>query len=130
MTDIMRDLNEKKLHIDDYKVRPNELASLVELVDSGKINKSAGTKVLSKMLDTGKGAADIVQEDGLTQESDEGAIGPIVDEILKDNPDAVKDFKAGKKKAVGFLVGQIMRKTKGKVNPQVVNQILQEKLSE
>ena len=82
------------------------------------------------MWETGKAAAAIVEEKGLVQISDTGALEELAAKVIAANPQSVEDFKAGKKKAVGFLMGQIMKETKGQANPQVVNGILTKKLSE
>jgi aspartyl-tRNA(Asn)/glutamyl-tRNA(Gln) amidotransferase subunit B len=80
------------------------------------------------MFATGKGAAEIVKEKGLVQISDEGALVTIIEQVVAANPQSVLDFQAGKERAIGFLVGQVMKETKGQANPGVVNKLLKEKL--
>jgi aspartyl-tRNA(Asn)/glutamyl-tRNA(Gln) amidotransferase subunit B len=82
------------------------------------------------MLESGKGPQQIVEEQGLVQISDEGAIAEVVNRIVTANPQSVEDFKAGKEKAIGFLVGQVMKETKGKANPALVNKLLLERLNQ
>ena len=81
------------------------------------------------MFETGKKPLEIIEEKGLVQISDTSAIEEIVDKVLGDNPQSIEDFKAGKDRAFGFLVGQVMKASRGKANPQVVNKLLQEKLN-
>jgi aspartyl-tRNA(Asn)/glutamyl-tRNA(Gln) amidotransferase subunit B len=85
---------------------------------------------MAKMLETGKGAAELVKEMGLEQVSDEGSLGPIIDEVIAANPKPVEDYLSGKKAAVGALMGQVMKATRGKADPKVVNGMLREKLDQ
>ena len=127
--DVLRRLNEEDLDIKDLKFTAKDLADLIEIVKSGKINNNTGKKVLREMFETGKNAETIVKEKGLIQISDEGELETIIDEILDKNKQSIEDFKNGKDRAVGFLVGQIMKATRGKANPQIVNKMLVEKLN-
>ena len=128
--DVLRRLNEEDLDIKDLKFDSKDLADLLEIVKVGKINNNTGKKVLKDMFETGKKPDQIVKEKGLIQISDEGELETIIDEILDKNQQSIEDFKNGKDRAVGFLVGQIMKATRGKANPQVVNKILVKKLKE
>ncbi|MEN6626957.1 MAG: Asp-tRNA(Asn)/Glu-tRNA(Gln) amidotransferase subunit GatB [Candidatus Sumerlaeia bacterium] len=108
----------------DYPVKAADLAGLVKLIDDGTISGRIAKDVYKAMLD-GEGApAEIVKKKGLVQISDTSAIEPIVDKVLAANQDAVEKIKAGKDKAIGALVGQIMRETRGKANPQLVNELI------
>ena len=103
---------------------------MVALIDKGTINGKIAKEILPVMVETGKSAEVIVEEKGLVQISDTGELEGIVKDVIAQNEKVVNDFKSGKKSAIGFLVGQVMQKTKGKANPGVVNQLLQKKLSE
>lgn len=126
MGDISAYLNNNEMTFDDIKFSPVNLARLVKMVDKGEINLKTSKKVLSEMFETGKDAEIIVEEKGLKQMNDTGQIREIVEKILNDNPKVVADLKGGKKKAGGFVVGQVMRQTRGKANPGIVNQLINE----
>lgn len=126
MGDFARMLNEKEIEIDESKVTEENLAALISLIDKGTISSKIAKQVFEEMFETGKNAEDIVKEKGLVQMSDEGAIKEICQKVVDANPQSIVDYKAGKDRAIGFLVGQIMKETKGKANPQIVNKILLE----
>lgn len=128
MGDLSRLLNANNMEITDCKVKPGQLAEMLKLLDKGTISGKIAKTVFEEMFETGKNPGTIVEEKGLVQISDESAIEGIIDEAIANNPKSVEDYKAGKKKAIGFLVGQVMKATKGKANPQVVNKLLKEKL--
>ena len=128
MGDVLRRLKEEEKEIQELQLTSKDLAELLILVKDGKINNNTGKKVLRDMFETGKSPEAIVSEQGLIQISDEGALADAVDKILDANPQSIEDFKNGKDRAVGFLMGQIMKETKGKANPQLVSSILNEKL--
>ncbi len=128
MSELLRELNKDDRDIEDCPVTPENLVELLELIDSGVISGKIAKSVFEEMYATGKGPGSIVEEKGLKQVKDEGAIESVVDEVLAENPDEVAQFRAGKAKLMGFFVGQVMKKTKGKANPQLVNEILQKKL--
>ena len=132
MGDIMRTANEAAGEGEpDYTaipVSPSDLARMVRLIDQGTISGKIAKQVFEHMAGGDTDPAAIVAREGLVQESDEGKLGGIIDAVLADNPEQVAQFKAGKTKVVGFLVGQVMKETGGKANPQVVNQLLSEKL--
>ncbi len=130
MGDVLRRLNDEELEINQLKFSAKSLSELLNLVKDGKINNNTGKKVLREMFDTGKEPGEIVKEQGLIQISDEGELVTLVDKVLDDNPQSIEDFKNGKDRAIGFLVGQIMKASKGKANPQLVNKMLSEKLKE
>ena len=122
-------LNKLGKSLEDSPVGPEAGAELLALVGDGTISGSIAKQVLEKMLETGDGAATIVEREGLKQESDTGAIETAVDGILAANADKVEQYKAGKEALFGFFVGQTMKAMQGKANPQVVNQILKQKLA-
>lgn len=126
--DVLRRVNDEGLEIEDLKFGAKDLAELLRIVKDGKINNNTGKKVLREMFESGKGAQTIVEEKGLIQISDEGELENIVERILDNNGQSIIDFKNGKDRAFGFLVGQVMKETKGKANPQVVNKLLREEL--
>jgi aspartyl-tRNA(Asn)/glutamyl-tRNA(Gln) amidotransferase subunit B len=130
MVTVLRELNARQVGIDELGVPAERLCELIALVDDGTIAQNTGKKVFAAMAETGRSAAEIVEEQGLRQVSDAGELEEIVLGVLRDNPQAVEDLRAGKKKAQGFLMGQIMRATKGKANPQVVSQLIARKLPE
>jgi aspartyl-tRNA(Asn)/glutamyl-tRNA(Gln) amidotransferase subunit B len=112
----------------DLKFKPETIVELVNLVDSKTISNSAGQQVFAEMFETGKSPAAIVQEKGLAQVSDTGAIEKLCDEAIAANPKSVADYKAGKGAALNALKGQVMKLSKGKANPTLVGEILEQKL--
>ncbi|MGE8079769.1 Asp-tRNA(Asn)/Glu-tRNA(Gln) amidotransferase subunit GatB [Peribacillus loiseleuriae] len=112
----------KELH--DIELTPQTLAGMIKLIEDGTISSKIAKTVFKELVENGGDAEAIVKEKGLVQISDEGALTKIVNEALDNNPQSIEDFKAGKQKATGFLVGQIMKATKGQANPQLVNKIL------
>ena len=129
MSDFSRMLNEKEIEINESKITPENLSELIKLIDSGKISSAIAKKVFNEMFETGENAMSIVEKKGLIQISDEGLIKEIVERVVQNNPQSVADYKAGKDKAIGFLVGQVMKESKGKANPQLVNKLLVEILN-
>ena len=128
MSELMRELKRDDRDIEACPVAPDNLAELLHLIDSGTVSGKIAKSVFEQMYASGKRARAIVEESGLVQVKDEGAIGAVVDEVLAENPTEVERYKAGNEKLLGFFVGQIMKKTKGKANPQLVNDILRKKL--
>ena len=129
---VLQELGDRGIAIAELRetVGPERLAELVALVADGTIAQNTGKKVLAEMAETGKSAAEIVEAKGLRQVSDTGELEAIVLQVLRDNPDAVADLKSGRKKAQGFLMGQVMRATRGQANPQVVARLIAEKTHE
>ena len=121
-------LNEEGIAITDAPVKPQQLAELLQLIMKNTISGKIAKKVLPDMWTSGKSAQEIVKEKGLVQITDTGALEELVQKVIAANPQSVADYKAGKKKAIGFLVGQIMKETKGRANPGVVNQLLTKNL--
>ena len=128
MGDLMRAINEKEIEFSNIPVAPEDLAGLIGLIDKGTITGKAAKKVFDIMFETGKKPMDVVKEEGLEAVNDEAAILLAVKEAISNNPKSVEDYKAGKKQAIGFLVGQIMKSTKGKAQPQTVNELLVKEL--
>ena len=126
MGDFARMLNEKEIEIDESKVTEENLASLIMLIDKGTISSKIAKQIFEEMFETGEDAKTIVEKRGLVQISDEGAIKEICQRVVDANPQSIIDYKAGKDRAIGFLVGKIMKETKGKENPQIVNKLLLE----
>ncbi len=128
-TQIMTELNSRKLEIRDLHLSAENLVELIKLVEDGKISNLKAKEALTIMLDTGKNAQDIIKEKGLAQVSDSGEIEAILLEVIRENEKSVQDFKLGKENALMHLVGQAMRKSQGKANPKMVAEILRRKLS-
>lgn len=130
MGDVLRRINDEELDIKDLKFTPKDLGDLLKLIEEGKISNNIGKKVLRDMFDTGKSPNKIVKEKGLIQISDEGALKEIVEKVIEKNEQSVIDYKDGKDRALGFLVGQVMKETRGKANPQLANKLILEIIDE
>ena len=126
--DVAAYLNAAGREIEEVPVRPEHLAGLLALVDTGKISGRSAKEVLEEMLRTGRPAVAIVQERGLVQISDEAMLAAVVQEVIAEHPGPVGDVRAGKDQAVTFLVGQVMKKTRGRANPAMVNRLVRERL--
>lgn len=126
--DIARLINEKNIEFADMKITPEALVAFIALIEKGTISNTAGKKVIEIMFETQKAPDVIVKEEGLEQVNDEGALRKIVEEVLANNQKSVDDYRGGKKNAIGYLVGQTMRLSKGKANPQTMNALLKEYL--
>ena len=129
LSDISRILNEKELEPENVPFTAEQLAKMIELIDKGTISSAIAKKVLTELFENPKDPEVIIKEKGWIQISDEGAIKEVVMKILENNPQSVADFKGGKDKALGFLVGQAMKETKGKANPQMINKMFLEELN-
>ena len=132
LSDISRIINEKEMEPEQIPFTGKELSKLVLLIDKGTISSAIGKKVVEELFtfdkESMKDPEDIIKEKGWIQISDEGAIKEVVMKILEANPQSIADYKAGKDKALGFLVGQAMKETKGKSNPQMLNKMFIEEL--
>jgi aspartyl-tRNA(Asn)/glutamyl-tRNA(Gln) amidotransferase subunit B len=128
MGDLLRHLNEENKTINDSPVTPEMLVSMIGFMDKGTISGKIAKEVFSQMYDSGDSPAVIIKEKNLVQVSDESEIVRIVEEMINENKDIVKRYRTGEEKVFGFLVGQLMKKSKGKVNPAIANKILLEKL--
>lgn len=127
-TDVLRELNENNVKITDVKFKPEQFASLLKLVESGKISLKIGKDIFPEIFLKGLDPAQYIADKGLMQISDDSELEKIVDEVLGEFPEEVAAYKNGKKKLISFFMGQVMRKTKGKANPNKVSQLFREKL--
>lgn len=128
MGELLRLVKERGFEYKDIPVKPEYLGSLLESIDSGKISVTTGKKVFEIIFDTGKSPEAIISEQGLAQISDESQLADMVKKVLDENREAVADYLSGKEKALGFLVGQTMKLSKGKANPQVINKLIVKEL--
>lgn len=126
MVEVLRLLRSSEQEIEQSKLTAKNLAQLLELVQKGTISGSVGKTVLEEMFASGKAPGEIVEKKGLSQISDQAELSEIIAEVVAANPKSVADFKAGKGKAMGFLVGQVMKQTRGMANPQLTNKLLKE----
>ena len=126
MGEIAAYLKEEKLGLVETKLTPENLVELVNLIDKGTISNNIGKQIIFTMLKEGTNASGIVEKQGLSQISDEGALKEVVQTIVNSNPEQVSAYKAGKIQLFGFFVGQIMKETKGRANPKTVNDLLKE----
>lgn len=129
MGEVSAYLNSEKLELGQTKLTPENLAGLIQLIADGTISSKIAKKVFKELITTGGDAKEVVEAKGLVQLSDPAQLLPLINDILDQNLKSVDDFKNGKDRAVGFLVGQIMKATKGKANPGIVNKLLQEELA-
>jgi aspartyl-tRNA(Asn)/glutamyl-tRNA(Gln) amidotransferase subunit B len=128
MGDVLKIINEQKLEFSNFPVSAVNLGRLINLIGSNKISSKIAKDVFPIMLEEDRDPNIIVKEKNLLQITDTSAIESAIDNVIKNNPAQVEEFKSGKEKVIGFLVGQAMKETKGKANPQMVNEILREKL--
>jgi aspartyl-tRNA(Asn)/glutamyl-tRNA(Gln) amidotransferase subunit B len=126
--ELFRLLKETETGIEEVRITPPALAELLTLVEKGTINQNTAKAVLGEMLQSGRAAAEIVAEKGLAQISDADELGRVIDEIVAANPDPVAEYRAGKERLLGWFVGQAMKATRGKANPQLVSELLKKKL--
>ena len=122
-------LNKNDLELSNSPVSPKNLGQLVKLISTNEISGKIAKDVLEEMFSSKKSAREIVDDKGLKQVTDQGEIEKVIDEVIKDNPKMVQEYLGGKDKLLGFFVGQAMKKTKGKANPKMLNDILLKKLS-
>ncbi|MHB2155722.1 Asp-tRNA(Asn)/Glu-tRNA(Gln) amidotransferase subunit GatB [Calditrichota bacterium GD2] len=127
--EVARALNEQKISITEFKLAPQTLADLLKAIKNKVISGSAAKKVFEYLLQNDSSVEQAIEKLGLKQISDESQIEQFVDQVIEQHPAEVESFKAGKTKVIGFLVGQVMRLSRGKANPQLVNQLLQKKLN-
>jgi aspartyl-tRNA(Asn)/glutamyl-tRNA(Gln) amidotransferase subunit B len=128
MGDLMRLLNEDNRSMEDVLLKPEQLAGMLKMIDEGTISGKIAKTVFEEMYRTGNNAAEIVQEKGLVQISDTSEIEKAVDDILSKSPGEVERYRAGDEKLIGFFVGQVMKVTRGKANPNILNELLMKKL--
>ena len=130
MGELLKLLNANNMEIDESPITPEALVSLLECQRDGIISGKIAKQVFEEMFATGKSAEEIIKEKNLVQISDSGELEGIIGAVMQNNPKSVEDFRGGKEQALKFLVGQVMKETKGKANPQMVNDIFLKKLSE
>ena len=128
MVETMRIIKEKSMDVSDISFSPANLAALIKLTDDGSINSSVAKEVFEKIFDEDIDPDKYIEENGLKQVNDEGALKKTVEDVIAANPQSVEDYRSGKEKAIGFLVGQTMKAMKGKANPAMVNDMLKELL--
>ena len=128
MGDVLRITKEKNMEITELKFTGAQLAELVNLIDAGTISSTIGKKVFTEMFETAKDPKKIIEEKGLVQNSNEDEIRGMIVQVIEQNPQSIEDIRGGKTQAQGFLVGQVMKISRGKANPQVVQKILQEEI--
>ncbi|RME75474.1 MAG: Asp-tRNA(Asn)/Glu-tRNA(Gln) amidotransferase subunit GatB [Chloroflexi bacterium] len=126
--ELFRLLSESGLEIGQVNIAPAHLAALIALVNANTINQTAAKKTFKVMFETGRAPKDIVRELGLEQISDAGQLEQLVRQVIADNPEAVERYRSGQEKVLGFLVGQVMRASRGKANPQLVGDLLKKEL--
>jgi aspartyl-tRNA(Asn)/glutamyl-tRNA(Gln) amidotransferase subunit B len=134
MGDVLRLVRERRLDdvllIRDWPIAPGRLGALVRLIDDATISGKIAKSVFEEMLQSNASPEEIVERSGLRQVTDEGAIAAAIEAVLADAADRVTEYRAGREKLFGFFVGQVMRATGGKANPQVVNQLLRARLQQ
>jgi aspartyl-tRNA(Asn)/glutamyl-tRNA(Gln) amidotransferase subunit B len=130
MVEVLKILNDRQIDITEFKVEPRFLAELINLVSEGKINQATAKKVLEEISHTGEEPISVIERQGLMQISDEDFITEAVLKVLEQNKENVERYLAGKDKLFGYFVGEVMKLTKGKANPKLVNEILKRKLEE
>jgi aspartyl-tRNA(Asn)/glutamyl-tRNA(Gln) amidotransferase subunit B len=128
LSELLGALNKAEKDLENSPVSPEQLGGLVALISDNTISGRIAKEVFAEMFTTGKNAVDIVEAKGLKQVTDTGAIEKIVDEVLKNNPDKIAEYKSGKDKLFGFFVGQVLKQSGGKANPGMVNDLLKSKL--
>lgn len=130
LTEVLRVLNEKSITIKDFPIEEKRLVGLISLRIDNKINSSAMQQIFNKMLESEKEAARLAEEMNLMQVSDSNFLDPIIDEVIKSNPNEVSRYCEGKHTLIGFFIGEVMKRSKGKANPQLVRESLLQKLDE
>lgn len=129
MGELSRLLNQNNLELQDSKLRPQHLTDMLQMIDKGTISGKMAKVVFEEMFSTGKQAEEIIKEKGMEQISDQDTLQKVIDEAVAANAKVVEDYKNGKEKAFGFLIGQIMKATRGQANPALVNELLKERLN-
>ena len=126
--DLLRLLKAKNMEVEDIKISPKNLVQLFKIIEEGKISNTVGKEVFKEIFDTDRPVLEVIEEKGLSQISCSDEIEKLVDEVLNNNPKSVEDYKLGKDRVIGFLMGQVMKVSKGKVNPPVAKEMIEEKL--
>jgi aspartyl-tRNA(Asn)/glutamyl-tRNA(Gln) amidotransferase subunit B len=130
MNDVLRMIRERGVHAGDLRLRPSHLAEIIGLVDGKKITTNVAKELLEKVENSGETPLSIVESEGLAQVSDQSALLAMAQKVLDDNPEQVETYKGGKTTVIGWFVGQIMKQSKGKANPQMVREILEDLLGD
>ncbi|PIP50901.1 Asp-tRNA(Asn)/Glu-tRNA(Gln) amidotransferase GatCAB subunit B, partial [Candidatus Berkelbacteria bacterium CG23_combo_of_CG06-09_8_20_14_all_41_73] len=129
--EVNKAIADHKISYEEYKkkVPVTSLADLLNLVGEGIISKTMAKEVFAEMVRSGKKATDIIKEKGLEQVSESGELGSVIANVIRENPELVEKYHAGKTQVLGFFVGEVMKKTGGKANPQILNKLLKERLN-
>jgi aspartyl-tRNA(Asn)/glutamyl-tRNA(Gln) amidotransferase subunit B len=130
MNDVLRLINDRDVSAEEIRITPDYLGEIIKLVDSGTINTSTGKSLVEKVEDTGQSPAEIVAAEGLGVVRDDDALREIISEVIESNPDQVSTYQGGKTTIIGWFVGQVMKKSRGKADPQLTRAILEELLAE
>ena len=130
MNDVLRMINERGITPSQLRLKPGNLADIIKLVDSGTINTSTGKSLIESVQDSGKAPGEIVEVEGLGKVSDEEALREIIVGVIEQNPDQVATYKSGKTTIIGWFVGQVMKQSRGKADPQLTRSMLEDLLSE
>ncbi len=128
MGDILRRIKDEDIKIEELRFTAEDLANLIKMISDGKISNNVGKKVLRTMFEEGKKPQKVVEEKGLVQINDDDKLQEIIDEIIANNQQSIEDYKNGKDRALGYLVGQVMKATRGKANPQKANQMIRDSI--
>jgi aspartyl-tRNA(Asn)/glutamyl-tRNA(Gln) amidotransferase subunit B len=128
IADLRRELNEKNWVLEDIVMKPESLGSLAQMLEEDVINSNVASELVGELVESGGDPEEIVEERGLKQISDEGALDAIITEVVEENADAVDDIRSGKEQAIGFLVGQVMQKSQGQANPGRAKEMLREEI--
>ncbi|WP_294757891.1 Asp-tRNA(Asn)/Glu-tRNA(Gln) amidotransferase subunit GatB, partial [uncultured Lactobacillus sp.] len=121
-------LNDNRVELADIKLTPEHLAAMIKLIKDGTISSKIAKKVFAETIANGTDPKKYVEDKGMVQLSDTSVLAPMVKEVVDNNPQSVEDFKNGKDRAIGYLVGQLMKQTRGKANPKIINKLLNEEL--
>lgn len=130
LTEVLRVLNDQSIGIEEFSISAKRLAGLISLKLDDKVNSSAMQQIFNRMLENEGEADSLAEEMNLVQVSDSGFLDPIIDEVIEVNPDEVKRYKEGKKALIGFFIGEVMKRSKGKANPKLVREGISKKLDE
>ncbi len=128
LTEVLRVLKEKNITVEKFEIKPENLAKLIKLITSNVISSKIAKDIFEMMVDKDRDPEDIVKEKGLVQITDSSEIEKIVDKVLEDNPQSIEDYRAGKSNALKHLMGQAMKLSRGKANPQMINEMIVERL--
>ncbi len=128
--DLLRRLNDESASIEDLKFEIEDFTNLLKMIKEGKISNNIGKRVFRTMFEQGKKPEKIVEEEGLVQISDEGALEDMVNKVLDENEQSIIDYKEGRDRALGYLMGQVMKASRGKANPQMANEMIRKKIEE